>query len=126
MGLRFRKNARELPGKPDVVFPTEKIAVFCDGDFWHGRNWEEREARLKKGANAPYWLAKIRANMERDLQKTEALTGLGWEVLRLWETDILADPEREARKVIKLIIARRKQNASARSVSKRSASGKPT
>ncbi len=98
-GYRFRKNLRELPGRPDIVFPKAKLAVFCDGDFWHGRDWEARAQKLSHGTNASYWLAKIRRNMERDQLNTKKLEEAGWTVLRLWETQILADPLKEAGKV---------------------------
>lgn len=90
-GLRFRKNVGDLPGKPDIVFRRAKIAVFCDGDFWHGRHWAERRAKLSEGANPEYWLAKIEANMGRDLRHAQALEQAGWQVIRLWETDIKRD-----------------------------------
>src|SRR5689334_11885494 len=54
MGLRFRKNVRSLPGKPDIVFPKAKVIVFCDGDFWHGRNWASQSMKLEKGTNGAY------------------------------------------------------------------------
>ncbi len=91
LGLRYRKNVATLPGKPDIVFTRARVAVFVDGDFWHGRNWEERLAKLQKGANAPYWVAKIAANMERDRRKTAELEAAGWTVIRVWETDVLHD-----------------------------------
>lgn len=87
-GLRFRKNVKSLPGKPDIVFNKTKIAVFCDGDFWHGRNWESRKERLKAGSNSEYWIAKIEANIERDIRNSALLESLGWLVIRIWETDI--------------------------------------
>ncbi len=90
-GCRFRKNCRNLPGKPDVVFTKARLAIFCDGDFWHGKNWEQRKARLKKGANASYWVQKIERNMERDRKMTQLLEAEGWKVVRLWESDILED-----------------------------------
>src|SRR5687767_13152722 len=65
-GLKFRTHFTNLPGKPDIVFPQLRIAVFCDGDFWHGRQWATRSARLREGSNASYWVAKIEANMRRD------------------------------------------------------------
>lgn len=92
LGMRYRLHRKDLPGKPDIVFPKAKVAVFIDGDFWHGRDWEARKAKLKKGANAPYWLAKIAANMERDRRKVAELGALQWRVVRLWEKDILGDP----------------------------------
>jgi DNA mismatch endonuclease (patch repair protein) len=105
MGLRFRKNVSALPGKPDVVFPRQRLVVFCDGDFWHGRDWDSRAARLRKGHNASYWLKKIQANRDRDHRHTLELKALGWQVLRLWETDILKDP-REAAQTVQLLLER--------------------
>ena len=96
MGLRFRKNVSTLPGKPDVVFTSRRLAVFCDGDFWHGRDWEKRQQKLAHGHNSAYWIAKIRSNRDRDRRHNEDLRKAGWVVLRLWETDILKDPERAA------------------------------
>jgi DNA mismatch endonuclease (patch repair protein) len=87
-GLRFRKNARDLPGKPDLVFPGPRIAVFCDGDFWHGRNWRKLHSKLSSGSNAQYWTAKIAFNMARDRRIGKILKNEGWTVLRFWETDI--------------------------------------
>lgn len=107
LGLRFRKNLGHLPGKPDIVFPGPKVAVFCDGDFWHGRNWTDRKKRLQRGANPEYWVAKISRNMERDRLQTEALEAEGWKVVRVWEKDVLADPEQVARMIAEIVIARR-------------------
>jgi DNA mismatch endonuclease (patch repair protein) len=78
MGLRFRKNVKSLPGKPDIVFPSVKVVIFCDGDFWHGRNWETLQEKLKRGMNADYWIAKIQRNMERDLNVNQLLEQNGW------------------------------------------------
>ena len=88
-GLRYRLHARDLPGRPDIVFRGLRIAVFVDGDFWHGRNWERRRSKLQQGSNADYWLAKIAYNIERDARNTQLLEQSGWTVVRLWETDIL-------------------------------------
>jgi DNA mismatch endonuclease (patch repair protein) len=87
-GLRFRKNVASLPGKPDIVFTRRKVVVFCDGDFWHGRNWQQLSAKLNTGANPTYWLLKIKTNRERDLRTDKLLQEAGWMVLRYWETDI--------------------------------------
>src|SRR5688572_19254855 len=65
-GLRFRLHATDLPGCPDLVIRRLKIAVFCDGDFWHGRRWPSRKSKLVAGWNAAYWVAKIERNRERD------------------------------------------------------------
>jgi DNA mismatch endonuclease (patch repair protein) len=92
-GLRYRLHARDLPGKPDIVFRRERIAIFVDGDFWHGRGWAERTKKLREGANADYWVAKIGYNIERDNKNTALLESMGWTVIRLWETDILKASE---------------------------------
>jgi DNA mismatch endonuclease (patch repair protein) len=89
-GLRYRKNVRALPGKPDLVFPQPRVVVFVDGDFWHGRDWIARRARLKRGANAAYWISKIEYNRRRDVEVVRKLRAAGWEVVRVWEGDIKA------------------------------------
>jgi len=74
--------------------------VFCDGDFWHGRNWETRKKRLEAGSNPRYWVKKIERNMERDQENTWRLVRDGWSVIRLWESDILSDTKAAAELVI--------------------------
>lgn len=96
-GLRYRVHQKDLPGCPDLIFRGRRVAVFVDGDFWHGRDWEKRKERLQSGHNAPYWLAKITYNRDRDIRNNSLLTELGWRVLRLWETDVLKDPDGAAR-----------------------------
>ena len=103
LGLRYRIAVPDLPGRPDIVFRAAKIAIFCDGDFWHGRNLEARVAKLSAGHNAPYWVAKIQRNVARDRAHDETLHRQGWTVLHLWETDILADPEAAAREVFQRV-----------------------
>lgn len=73
LGLRFKRNVDTLPGTPDIVFFENRVAIFCDGDFWHGRDWKGRRPRLLRGANAGYWVAKIEANIARDLKLRRAL-----------------------------------------------------
>ena len=90
---------RDLPGRPDFVFPKEEVVVFVDGDFWHGRNWRQRKKKLKEGSNAGYWVAKIQANIDRDRRQGEELSEAGWTVVRLWETDILDDPAAAAEQI---------------------------
>jgi DNA mismatch endonuclease (patch repair protein) len=106
-GLRFRKNFNNLPGKPDIVFTSARVAVFCDGDFWHGRNWRRLSSRLKRRANAAYWHQKIRSNMDRDRRTTGLLNELGWYVVRLWESEIRAGPETAAVEIEKVVLGRR-------------------
>lgn len=91
-GLRFRLHYTHLPGKPDIIFPRAKLVVFCDGDFWHGRNWKQRRSRLARGANAEYWIPKIQANIRRDRKVSQQLIAAGWKVLRFWETEVLLKP----------------------------------
>ena len=99
MGLRFLKNVSSLPGKPDVVFPRQRVAVFCDGDFWHGRDWPSRRRKLLRGHNADYWVAKLQANRRRDRRHDRELERAGWHVVRLWESDVLRDPQGAAEAV---------------------------
>lgn len=87
-GLRYRLDAADLPGRPDIVFRGAKVVVFCDGDYWHGRDLERRLERLASGHNPKYWVEKIRSNVARDSQRTRELTEMGWLVLRFWEMDI--------------------------------------
>ena len=85
-GVRYRKNYKKLIGKPDIAITKYKIAVFCDSDYWHGYDWENRNQRIK--SNRDYWVPKIERNMARDREVTEALQRDGWLVLRLWEWQI--------------------------------------
>ncbi|MFP5262376.1 MAG: very short patch repair endonuclease [Blastocatellia bacterium] len=110
LGLRFRKNVETLPGKPDIVFSGVRVVVFCDGDFWHGRKWQTLKSKLEQGTNATYWSAKIASNIERDIRNTSRLQEAGWHVIRLWETDILRDPEAAAALIKSAVDARRHKN----------------
>jgi DNA mismatch endonuclease, patch repair protein len=100
-GLNHEVDVVALPGRPDVVIPTARLAVFCDGDFWHGRNLQRRLAKLRAGHNASYWISKIRANVSRDRRVKKQLTKLGWSVIRLWEGDVRAAPNRAAARVLR-------------------------
>lgn len=86
------ENVPDLPGKPDLVFASAKVVIFCDGDFWHGRNWKKLKQELRGRKNSEYWIPKIAANIHRDLLQKKNLSNAGWRVVRLWETDILKDP----------------------------------
>ena len=87
-GFRYRKHYNKVLGRPDIVFVREKIAVFLDGDFWHGFD-------LKRGKMPPrkYWLPKIRKNVERDKKVNATLRKIGWKVLRFWEHEIKKNPQ---------------------------------
>ena len=85
-GLRYRKNVNRIYGKPDIVFIGKKVAVFCDSEFWHGYNWEERKKDFK--SHQEFWIPKIERNMERDAEVTARLESEGWTVIRFWGNEI--------------------------------------
>jgi DNA mismatch endonuclease, patch repair protein len=85
-GIRYRINVKKLPGKPDVVIGSKKIAIFVDGEFWHGYNWDIKKEKIK--ANREYWIPKIERNIERDSQNNADLKNAGYTVLRFWEHEI--------------------------------------
>ena len=98
-GYRYRKNYNELPGKPDIVLTKQKIVIFCDSEFFHGKDWEVLKQRLEKGNNANYWLKKIERNITRDQEINQQLNFLGWTVVRFWGKEILNNTD-ECIKVI--------------------------
>ena len=87
-GIRYRKNFQALPGKPDIAITKYKIAIFGDGEFFHGRDWEVLKPRLEKSNNSQYWISKISKNRERDDQVNKQLLFRGWTVIRFWGNDI--------------------------------------
>lgn len=88
-GYRYRKNYKRLPGKPDVVLTKYRIAIFCDSEFFHGKDWEVLKPRLQNSANSEYWIKKIARNRERDDEVNKQLLFEGWTVIRFWGKDIL-------------------------------------
>lgn len=87
-GYRYRKNYRKLPGCPDIAITKYKIAIFCDSEFFHGKDWEILRPRLEKSANSEYWINKILRNRERDNEVEKQLIFKGWTVIRFWGKDI--------------------------------------
>ena len=87
-GYRYRINYKKLPGKPDIVLTKYKIAIFCDGEFFHGKDWEVLKPRLEKGDNGSFWISKISRNRERDDEINKKLLFMGWTVIRFWGNDI--------------------------------------
>ncbi|MDL2302465.1 very short patch repair endonuclease [Lachnospiraceae bacterium OttesenSCG-928-D06] len=87
-GYRYRKNYKELPGKPDIVLTKYKIVIFCDGEFFHGKDWEVLKPRLENSNNSEFWISKISRNRERDDGVNKQLLFLGWTVIRFWGKDI--------------------------------------
>lgn len=89
-GLRYRKNYKKLPGCPDIALTRYHIAVFVDGDFWHAKGHQDNPGEQIK-TNPSYWQKKLRRNVERDREVNDALSEMGWAVLRFWESDIKKD-----------------------------------
>lgn len=85
-GLHYRKNVNSIFGKPDIAFIGKKIAVFCDSEFWHGYNWEERKKDFK--SHQEFWIPKIERNIARDREVTAKLESEGWKVFRFWGKEI--------------------------------------
>jgi len=90
-GIRYRKNYKKLPGSPDIAITKHKIAIFCDGEFWHGKDWENKTVTIR--SNCAFWIKKIVRNIERDNEVNRSLYGKGWTVIRFWGNDILNDLE---------------------------------
>jgi DNA mismatch endonuclease, patch repair protein len=85
-GFRYRKNYTQLPGKPDIAITKYKIAIFVDGEFWHGYDWGKKKDRIV--ANRDYWIPKIEKNIQRDTNNNKKLEEIGWKVIRFWERDV--------------------------------------
>jgi DNA mismatch endonuclease, patch repair protein len=95
-GVYFQKHYKKALGNPDIALPKKKIALFIDGDFWHGYNFAKQKKRLPK----KYWLKKIEDNIKRDRKNRNKLKREGWKVLRVWEHEIKKNPERAIKKVV--------------------------
>ena len=91
LGFRYRKNDKSLPGSPDIAILRYHIAVFVDGEFWHGKDWEQRKERLQR--NREYWIEKIEENIVRDKRVDEQLKSMGWKTVHFWEKDALKNPD---------------------------------
>lgn len=88
-GLRYQKNSKKVFGKPDIVFISKKVAVFCDSEFWHGYDWDNKKNDIQ--SRREFWIPKIERNMQRDIEVTTRLTQEGWTVLRFWGNEIKHD-----------------------------------
>ena len=98
-GYRYRKNYKFLPGTPDIVLTKYKIVIFCDGELFHGKNWQVQKNKLLRGNNPDFWVNKIERNMKRDHENNQKLLSMGWTVIRFWGNDILKNP----RQCVKII-----------------------
>lgn len=87
-GYRYRKNYKKIPGTPDIAITKYKIAVFCDSEFFHGKDWETLMVRLSKSERGEFWINKIQKNIERDERVNLELGRMGWRVIRFWGKDI--------------------------------------
>ena len=85
-GIRYRKNYKALPGSPDIAITKHKIAIFCDGEFWHGKDWESKKGKIR--SNRDFWEKKIERNIGRDIEVNRVICGNGWTVLRFWGAEI--------------------------------------
>jgi DNA mismatch endonuclease (patch repair protein) len=85
-GIRYRKNYKKLPGNPDIAITKYKIAIFCDGEFWHGKAWNEKKGNIK--TNRDYWVNKIERNINRDNKADKELEKMGWIIFRYWGNEI--------------------------------------
>jgi DNA mismatch endonuclease, patch repair protein len=97
-GLRFRKHIKELPGKPDIVFSKARVAVFVDGDFWHGYRFPLWEHKV-----SDFWKKKIVTNRDRDRRNHKKLRGLGWTVIRVWQHEVQEDFEACINRIVSAI-----------------------
>ncbi|WP_049223029.1 very short patch repair endonuclease [Neisseria sicca] len=104
LGLRYRKNSGSIFGKPDFSFKKYKVAVFVDGEFWHGKDWERKKAEIK--GNREFWITKIERNIRRDMEVTGRLKAEGWTVLRFWSNDVVKNTTYCAEKVKEIVQAR--------------------
>lgn len=102
-GYRYRKNYDKLPGKPDIALTRYKIAIFCDGEFFHGKDWASQKLKVLKSNNSDYWISKIERNMERDRENEQALIVMGWTVIRFWSKDIIANTDECVRTIVELV-----------------------
>lgn len=102
-GYRYRRNYKKLPGSPDIAIQRYNVAVFVDGEFWHGENWEERKAKLKH--NREYWIEKIEENIARDKRVDAQLKELGWIPIHFWEKQVLKNTDECLNAILALINA---------------------
>ena len=92
-GYRYRKNYNKLPGKPDIVLTKYRIVIFCDSEFFHGKDWEVLKVQLQKSKNSEFWINKIAYNIERDKEVNKELLFMGWKVIRFWGKEIMKNTD---------------------------------
>ena len=107
-GLRYRKNVNGVVGHPDIAFKGIKVAIFCDSEFWHGYDWDNRKSDFK--SHQEFWIPKIERNMQRDMEVNKALQNDGWKVLRFWGKEILKNTSEIADIIQKTVEERKAVN----------------
>ncbi len=100
-GHRYRRNYKKLPGSPDIALTKYRVAVFVDGEFWHGENWEERKAKLKH--DREYWIEKIEENMARDKRVDRQLQEMGWTTVHFWEKQVFKHTDACLQTILELL-----------------------
>ena len=108
-GYRYRKNYNKLIGKPDIVLAKYHIAIFCDSEFFHGKDWPELKKKILKSNNSEYWYRKIKRNMKRDNEVNRTLNDEGWRVLRFWGKDIKKNLEKCLRVIDEAVLDAKRQ-----------------
>jgi DNA mismatch endonuclease (patch repair protein) len=98
-GLRYRLRKPDLPGRPDIIFPIQQVAVFVDGDFWHGRDWPRRRSKLAGGHNSEHWITKIESNSRHDRRIDADIAAKGWTVVRVWEGEVRRELNRTVQSI---------------------------
>ena len=91
-GIRYRKNVKNMMGRPDIAFKRKRLVVFCDSEFWHGYQWDTKKEEIK--SNKAFWHKKIEKNIERDREVNLYYESIGWRVLRFWGDEIKKDCSR--------------------------------
>ena len=106
-GFRFRKHLKELPGKPDIIFTRAKVAIFVDGDFWHGYEYSTWEHKLSN-----FWKTKISKTIERDRKNHRQLREMGWTVIRVWENELERDFKASIQRITSAVNLKKKASSS--------------
>lgn len=101
LGYRYRKNDKQLPGSPDIAILKYQVAIFVDGEFWHGKDWDIRKDRLQR--NREYWIEKIEENMARDIRVDKELSNQGWTPIRFWTKDVMKNTDDCITQILKIL-----------------------
>ena len=108
-GYRYRKNYGKLPGKPDIVLTKYRIAIFCDSEYFHGKDFEKLKAQLSRSKNPDFWISKIQKNIDRDTEVNQILKNMDWVVLRFWGKEILKNTDDCIRAIEEAILEKKNE-----------------